>query len=202
MISFIRGELTNVEANGIVIDHQGLGFFVMTPTTVLEHLPPLQSQVQVYTYLYIKEGVMDLYGFATRQERNLFQTLIGINGIGPKAAIAILSTLSVEQLQYTVLSDDVKTITKTPGIGTKGAQRLIIELKDKLQLEEELEATFGGEELKDSSHLTKNNVAMALVSLGYSNAEALRAISKVKNADELIEETLLKEALKKIMTPL
>ena len=185
MISFIRGELTNVEANGIVIDHQGLGFFVMTPTTVLEHLPPLQSQVQVYTYLYIKEGVMDLYGFATRQERNLFQTLIGINGIG-----------------YAVLSDDVKTITKTPGIGTKGAQRLIIELKDKLQLEEELEATFGGEESKDSSHLTKNNVAMALVSLGYSNAEALRAISKVKNADELTEETLLKEALKKIMTPL
>ena len=96
----------------------------------------------------------------------------------------------------------MKTITKTPGIGTKGAQRLIIELKDKLQLEEELEATFGGEESKDSSHLTKNNVAMALVSLGYSNAEALRAISKVKNADELTEETLLKEALKKIMTPL
>lgn len=201
MISYVKGSLESIYEDGIVVDNQGIGYDIKTPTIVLNSMPALGSQIKIYTYLYVREDALSLFGFLTREDLRTFQLLIGINGIGPKAGLSILSTLTVEQLRYAVLSEDVKAISKTPGIGAKGAQRLIIELKDKLKLSDALTPFM------DSTDLTgantgdiRSETALALVSLGYSNSDALRAIQAVDQMDGMDTETLLKAALKKIMT--
>lgn len=201
MIAFVKGIVESVYEGGVIVDHCGIGFDIKAPGSTLD-LVGVGNEVKLYTHLYVREDVMDLYGFISKEDLHVFQLLIGISGIGPKAALAILSTLTVEQLRYAVLSDDVKGISKTPGIGPKGAKRLIIELKDKLKLED----AFSGFDLSqdgtfetDSSN-TIHEAALALVSLGYSNSDAMRAVRAVPDWDTLDTEQLLKEALKKIMT--
>ena len=198
MISYIKGTLEDTIDDGIIIENNGIGYDIKTTGRLLMGLPKRGSQMKIYTYLYVREDALSLFGFADKEELQTFQLLIGINGIGPKAALAILSTLSVNELRFAVLSQDVKTISKAPGIGKKSAERLIIELKDKMKLEDALkweEEPMEEEKTEDS----KTEATLALVSLGYSNAEALRAISSIEGSEAMDTESLLKLALKKLM---
>ena len=198
MISYIKGTLEDTMEDGIIIENNGIGYDIKTTSRLLMGLPKRGSQMKIYTYLYVREDALSLFGFADKEELQTFQLLIGINGIGPKAALAILSTLSVNELRFAVLSQDVKTISRAPGIGKKSAERLIIELKDKMKLEDALkweEEPMEEEKTEDS----KTEATLALVSLGYSNAEALRAISSIEGSEAMDTESLLKLALKKLM---
>lgn len=201
MISYVKGILEDMTEESVILENNGIGYEIKVTGRMLMKLPKRGSQMKIYTYLYVREDAIGLFGFATREELQTFQLLIAISGIGPKAGLAILSTLSVEELRFAVLSQDVKTISKTPGIGKKSAERLIIELKDKMKLEdalrwEEEPIEQGEEATKENSH---TEVTLALVSLGYSNSDALRAIQAVEGSNAMDTETLLKHALKKLM---
>ena len=122
MISYIKGELVELTENAIVLDHDGMGFLIMMPASILSKLPAIGSELKVHTYLYVKEDALDLYGFLTKDDLKVFRLLITVSGIGPKGALAILSTMSPDDLRFAVLAGDSKTISKAPGIGSKTAQ--------------------------------------------------------------------------------
>ncbi len=199
MISYIKGELVEVTDNSIVLDHHGMGFSIMMPGSILDKLPPVGSELKVHTYLYVKEDILDLYGFLTRDDLKIFKLLITVNGIGPKGALGILSALSPDDLRFAVLAGDSKTISKAPGIGSKTAQKLIIELKDKLKIEDVLDGSGDGYvSQSDMSDTASAEAVMALTSLGYSAADATRAVRMVENVQSMDSETILKAALKKL----
>ena len=198
MISYVKGTLTAVFLDGIIIENQGIGYDIKTPV-MPDRLPKMGSQCMIYTHMYVREDAIGLYGFLTKEELDTFKLLIGVSGIGPKVALAVLSTLSVRQLKLAVLSDDTKTICKTPGIGPKGAKRLIIELKDKLEMDELEEEPMREELFQEGAEDVISLTAQALVSLGYSNSEAYRSIQAVEGRDEMDTETLLQAALKNMI---
>lgn len=197
MISYIKGILAAVFLDGIILENQGIGYDIKTPV-IQDRLPKVGSSCMMYTYMHVREDAIGLYGFLTREELDTFKLLISITGIGPKVALSVLSTLSVRELKFAVLSDDTKTIAKTPGIGPKGAKRMIIELKDKLEFDELEEEPIQGAIFEDTAEDVISMTAQALVSLGYSNSEAYRSIQAVEGKEEMDTETLLKAALKKI----
>ena len=202
MISYIRGELVALEEDKVIVDVGGVGYGIFMSGQAMGQLPPVGSKVKIHTYLNVKEDVMQLYGFLNRDALSVFKLLIGVNGVGPKGALGILSGISADELRFAVLSDDVKTISKAPGIGKKTAQKMILELKDKLKLEDAFEmklahqqeeAAEGASDLRDS----RQEAVEALVALGYSSADALRAVRKVPAdvpADDV--EAILRAALK------
>lgn len=199
MISYIKGELVEVTDNSIVLDHHGMGFSIMMPGSILDKLPLVGSELKVHTYLYVKEDILDLYGFLTRDDLKIFKLLITVNGIGPKGALGILSALSPDDLRFAVLAGDSKTISKAPGIGSKTAQKLIIELKDKLKIEDVLDGSGDGYvSQSDMSDTASAEAIMALTSLGYSAADATRAVRMVENVQSMDSEAILKAALKKL----
>lgn len=202
MLAYLKGTLAAVTEDGIIIENNGIGYDIKTPDLSGE-LPPVGSSYTVYTYLYVREDMICLYGFPSKNQLKTFRLLLTVSGIGPKAAMGILSTLSVDELNYAILSDDSKTISKAPGIGPKGAKKLILELKDKLDLEEAFDGFLGDtNEMEDMipADDVKSLTAQALVSLGYSNSEALRAIRAVDGAETMDAETLLSESLRKMLT--
>ena len=204
MISYIKGELVEIFDDLIVVENNNIGYNIRVPMCVIDGMPATGNKVKVYTYMYVREDAINLFGFLSRDEVDVFKMLINVSGIGPKGALAILSTMSVDQLRFAVLADDVKVIKSVPGVGAKTAQRLIIELKDKLNLEETFEKALNNSEKKNKANnnvmLARNDAVEALVALGYSNSEALRAVKLVDNAEEKDSDMILKEALKKIAT--
>lgn len=203
MISYIKGELVEMFDDLIVVENNNVGYNIRVPKCVVEEMPATGNTVKVYTYMYVREDAINLFGFLSRDEVEVFKMLINVSGIGPKGALAILSTMSVDQLRFAVLADDVKVIKSVPGVGAKTAQRLIIELKDKLNLEETFEKALNNSKKKKANNnviLARNDAVEALVALGYSNSEALRAVKLVDNAEEKDADMILKEALKKIAT--
>ena len=200
MISYIKGELVELTENAIVLDHDGMGFLIMMPASILAKLPAVGSELKVHTYLYVKEDALDLYGFLTKDDLKVFRLLITVSGIGPKGALAILSTMSPDDLRFAVLAGDSKTISKAPGIGSKTAQKLIIELKDKLKIEDVLDggADGGYEPQSDMGDTAAAEAVMALTALGYSSADATRAVRQVEGGADMDSEALLKAALKKL----
>lgn len=198
MISYIKGELVEVTEDSVVLDHGGMGFSIMMPGSILAKLPAIGSELKVHTYLYVKEDVLGLYGFLTKDDLKVFKLLITVSGIGPKGALAILSTMSPDDLRFAVLAGDAKTISKTPGIGSKTAQKLIIELKDKLKIEDVLDGAGGYEAQSDMADTAAAEAVMALTALGYSAADATRAVKLVDSTGDMDSETLLKAALKKL----
>ena len=198
MYSYIRGELAEINSDHIVLDVNGIGYQIYIPTNSLNYLPSIGEMVKIHTYLYIREDAMMLYGFLTRDDLDMFKMLITVSGIGPKGGLGILSTLSTDDLRFAVLSDDAKAIAKAPGVGAKTAQRLILELKDKLSLEDAFEQKFEKTGGPAESHAsgTKNEAVQALVALGYSSSEALRALNGIEITEETDVEEILKMALK------
>ena len=202
MISYIKGELTEVFEDTVVVETNGIGYNIRVPGSVLDRLPSVGSSVRIYTYLYVKEDAMNLFGFLSRDDLSVFKLLLNVSGIGPKGALAILSTIGPDDLRFAVLSEDVKTISSAPGIGAKTAKRLIIELKDKLKLAEVFETALANKEKALSENdvlLAKNEAVEALVALGYASAQAMKAVQQVENAEEKDSEQILKEALKKLI---
>ncbi len=202
MISYIKGELTEVFEDTVVVETNGIGYNIRVPSSVLDRLPSVGSSVRIYTYLYVKEDAMNLFGFLSRDDLSVFKLLLNVSGIGPKGALAILSTIGPDDLRFAVLSEDVKTISSAPGIGAKTAKRLIIELKDKLKLAEVFETALANKEKASSENdvlLAKNEAVEALVALGYASAQAMKAVQQVENAEEKDSEQILKEALKKLI---
>lgn len=202
MLAYIKGILAAVTEDGIVIENNGIGYDIKTPD-LSGQLPAVGSSCTIYTYLYVREDMIGLYGFSSKSQLRTFKLLIGVSGIGPKVAMGILSSMTVDQLNFAILSDDSKTIAKAPGIGPKGAKKLILELKDKLDLSEAFESVEDSEDQQQPA-LSKDDAAgltaQGLVSLGYSSSEALRAIRAVEGAQDMDAETLLSEALKKLLT--
>lgn len=202
MISYIRGELCDIEEQKAIVDVNGVGYGIYMPQQALSLLPPMGQQVKIHTYLNIREDAMQLFGFLTKEDLNVFRLLIGVNGIGPKAGLNILSCLSPDELRFAVLYGDAKAISATPGIGKKTAEKLILELKDKLNIEDMLEhAAHGGdsEDLASGTDTASNTMqaeaVQALTALGYGSAESLRAVKKSSPECSSVED-ILKEALK------
>lgn len=201
MISYIRGELIAIEEEKVIIDVNGVGFGVFMPSQSMNALPAIGEEVKLHTYMNVREDVMQLFGFLTRDNLNVFKLVIGVSGIGPKGGLSILSHLSPDDLRFAVMSHDVKTISGAPGIGKKTAEKLIIELKDKLSIEDVLERNTKDEicNVAAASNQIQAEAAQALVALGYGNAEALKAVKKVEIQEDTTVEAVLKLALKYIM---
>ena len=203
MIAFIQGELCDAGQDTIVVACHGIGYEIQIPVSVAQVLPDPGNVVKIYTYTYVREDALGLFGFLTQDDLKIFKLLITVNGVGPKAALAILSAMTADELRFAILAEDAKAIAKAPGIGPKTAKRMIIELKDKLNLESMIEG-HGDAEMSpsgpgDAAANVRDEVIMALTALGYGNTEAVRAVRAVSGADEMDSETLLKQALKKIM---
>ena len=201
MYSYIKGELSEIVAeNHIVVENGGIGYNIYIPGQVLSLLPGVGEEVKIYTYLCVREDAFILYGFLTRDDLNVFKLLIGVSGIGPKGGQAILSVLSPDDLRFAVMADDVKAISSAPGIGKKTAQKLIVELKDKLSIEDALEHAITEDGALKSQMSTggeiQSEAVQALVALGYGNTEALKAVKQVEITPDMQVEELLKRALK------
>lgn len=201
MYSYIRGILTDQDEETIVVEAAGVGYNIYTTGQTFQALPPIGSEVKIYTYLQVREDAMTLFGFLTKDDLKVFKLLLGVNGIGPKGAIGILSVMTTDDLRFAVLADDAKAIAKAPGVGNKTAQRLILELKDKLSLEEAFEQKLAHTAQSEEAHTTsgmQNEAVQALVALGYSSSEALKAVGAVELTEQMDTEALLKAALKKM----
>lgn len=198
MFSYIKGELTEINIDHIVIDVNGIGYQIFIPTNTLNYLPSIGESVKIHTYLYIREDAMILYGFLTKDDLEMFKLLITVSGIGPKGGLGILSTLSSDDLRFAVLSGDSKAISKAPGIGAKTAQRVILDLKDKISLEEAFEQKLENNKniSQSENNSVKNDAVLALTSLGYSSTESLKAVSKVEITEDMDVEAVLKASLK------
>ncbi len=200
MISYIRGTLAEKNEDSAVVEAHGVGYQIFVPVPVLSELPPLGESVKIYTYFSVREDGMSLFGFLSRQDLAMFKQLIGVNGIGPKSALGILSALRPDVLRMAVASGDAKTISRAPGVGPKTAQRIILDLKDKIRPEDVLaggleESLAVPEEISGVGQAGKEAVE-ALTALGYSAAEAAGAVKKVKITEEMTAEDVLKEALR------
>lgn len=202
MISYIKGELTEVFEDTIVLEANGIGYNIRVPASIFSCIPSIGEEIKVYTYLYVREDAMNLFGFLSRDDLKVFKLLLNVNGIGPKGALGILSTITPDDLRFAVLSDDVKLISSAPGIGAKTAQKLIIELKDKLKLDEVFEQALSKNQDKTSdtnrAMMARNEAIEALVALGYGNSEAMKAVKMIDNIEEMDSEAILKAALKKL----
>ncbi len=198
MISYIKGTVKYLSNEEIIIERDGIGFGILTSQNVINKLR-IEDNVTLFTHMHVREDDISLFGFLSQDEKTIFRQLISISGIGPKGALAILSTLSIDELRIAVLSEDYKAIAKANGIGTKTAQRVVIDLKDKLKLEDILPDAEASVQEESIGNDNMAEAALALTSLGYSNLEALRALKKVKNNENMSVEELLKAALKFMM---
>ena len=202
MISYIKGTLERRAESYIIIETGGIGYQVFVSPATLAKLPQIGTEAKVFTYFSVKEDGMSLYGFASVEEQEMFHKLLTVSGVGPKGALGFLSMLKPSEIIMAILSDDVKTLSKAPGVGRKTAQRVILELKDKFKTEEAL--SMGGEELQGIVEVTIDGDAKfeaidAMTALGYSRSEAAKAVNAVA-AEGMSTEDILKAALKKMIT--
>lgn len=199
MIGRLRGIIIEKQPPKVLIDVGGVGYNVFMPMTCFYELPNNGQEVIVLTHLIVREDAQLLYGFNHEQERELFRELIKVNGVGPKLALAILSGMSAQQFIVAVEQGEIKTLIKLPGVGTKTAERLIVEMKDRVKrFGEELSDSMTIVEtgnIKKSSNQIESEAVSALIALGYKPQEASRIISKVIKP-EMDCETLIREALK------
>ncbi len=202
MIAFIKGELADTGDGTVVIDTGNIGWEINVPSSVIGSLPPVGSTVKLHTWFQVWEDGMALYGFLTRDDLEVFKMLIKVNGVGPKAAVSVLSVLTPDEFRFAVLADDEKTICRAPGLGSKTARKIILELKDKLDLETAFEKKLENDHGSDTSAAStvsfdaKGEVVQALAALGYSSANAFRMVNAVEGASDMDTETLLRAALR------
>ena len=198
VISYVKGALAEKSGDRIVVEAGPVGLGIYVPLSVLEVLPPLGEEVKIYTYLQVREDDLSLYGFLNRQDLDMFRRLIGVNGIGPKGALGILSALSPDDLRLAILTGDAKAISKAPGVGAKTAQRIILDLKDKVSAEEMLASVADTEERTSVPLMQEagREAATALVALGYANLEASKAVKNVQITEDMDAEAVLRASLK------
>lgn len=197
MISYIKGTLAQRAEGFIILETGGIGYQILVSAATLAKLPQTGEPVQVFTYFSVKEDGVALYGFATAQEQEMFHQLLRVSGVGPKGALGFLAQLSPAEIVMAILSEDVKTLSKAPGVGKKTAQRVILELKDTYKMADILPESVA--EQTETAADAKWEAMDALLALGYSRSEAARAVNQAAQPDMTTEE-ILKAALKKMMT--
>lgn len=203
MISFICGQVADTTENSVIIETGGIGYEIFMTGTAIEQAFRMEGTVKVHTYFHVREDAMQLYGFWNKDDLQMFRLLLGVNGIGPKVALGIMAVLTSDELRFAVLSDDIKTLSKAPGLGRKTAQKLVLELKDKLKLEDAFEKKLAHEQeaailTGEDFHDGRQEAVEALAALGYSSSEALKAVRKVTDVDSGDVEAILKAALKQL----
>lgn len=204
MIRYIKGTLEMIEEDAVILDNHGIGYRILVSPAMLDSLPDMGSEMRIYTYLNVREDAMQLFGFGSMDELEIFKMLITVSGIGPKAGLSILGTLSADDIRFAVLADDAAAIAKAPGVGAKTAKKVIVELKDKIAAKETVDAvlekavtgTVDKERKQQGVSKSSAEAVEALAALGYSAAEALKAVKQIENAEALTTEELLKQALK------
>lgn len=199
MFAYLKGKVCDVTEDNLVLENGGIGFNIKIPASLPSMLPGIGREVKIYTHTCVREDAFCLYGFLTRDDLEMFRLLITVNGIGPKGGLAVLSVLSADEVRMAVLTQDAKTLSRAPGIGTRTAQRILLDLKDKVSLEDSLmprEETVQAQ--PDGARTARTEAVEALTALGYSSSEALRAVRSVENADSMDVEELLKAALKNL----
>ena len=214
MIAYIKGELAATDVDTVVVEAGGLGYEIYVPASVYEGLPAVGAQVRLHTYLHVREGGIQLFGFLDRDSLEVFKLLITVSGIGPNGALGVLSVISPNELRFAILADDAKTISRAPGIGAKTARKLILELKDKLHPEDVFGRQLGSTESSaaaganiaseeagaaDAMNRIRREAVAALEALGYSATESLQAVRRVELQEDMDTEELLKRALKEML---
>ena len=192
MIAWLQGVLLEKQAPHITLNVNGIGYELEAPLSAFYELPAIGETASLHVHMVVREDAQLLYAFATQQQRDVFRSLIKVNGVGPKVALAVLSTLSLQELMQCMAEDDFNLLCKVPGIGKKTAQRLIVELKDRL------EKSFGDvvetTSSTPSTNTDRQDAVAALESLGYKNNDATRVVRGL--SAELSSEGLIREALK------
>jgi len=196
MYDYIKGIYMGMHKEYVVVENSGIGYKISVSGSTISELPKKEEEVLLYIEQMVREDFIGLYGFFSKEEREMFNLLLTINGVGAKAALSLLSISSVHNLKYAILIGDEKTLTRAPGVGKKIAQRIILELKDKLKGQE-----IGGIIANNAEDISKDNniseALQALLALGYTEREANKALEKVNKAETI--ENIIKEALKYLM---
>ena len=194
MFAYIKGTLEIKGNDYVVIDVNGVGYKIFAPLSTIERLGEIRSTVKVHTHYYVREDNISLYGFYSLEELRMFELLIGVSGVGAKSANAILANITPSRFALAVITNDIKELTKLPGIGAKSAQRIILELKDKLKSEEAIAESDFELQIASSKDSNSSEAVAALQVLGYPVKEATKAVSSV-NAEGLSVEDIIKKAL-------
>lgn len=200
MYEYIKGKYIGINKDYIIVENNGIGYKIFTSGATMSAMPKAGEEVQLYLEQIVREDFIGLYGFETKEELEMFKLLLGINGVGAKAALSLLSISRINNLKYAIITGDDKQLCKAPGIGKKTAGRIILELKDKLSKEDMIIDSEGLEEISgnNGNYAIKMNEALgALLALGYSEKEAELALKKA-NKEESVEN-IIKECLKNLM---
>jgi Holliday junction DNA helicase, RuvA subunit len=196
MYEYIKGTYAGMNKDYIVVENNDIGYKIHTSGSTLAQIPKVDEEIKLYLQQIVREDFIGLYGFLTTEELNMFKLLLTINGVGAKAALSLLSISNVNNLKYAILSSDEKTITRAPGIGKKMAQRIILELKDKIK-PDELVAVGGEKMLAEESTENLSEALEALIALGYTEKEAQKVLDSVNKNDSL--ENIIKNSLRLLM---
>ena len=195
MIAYVKGSLSEIASDSIIVDVNGIGYEILAGDYLIKQMPDIGTDVKIITYMDVKEDSQRLYGFMSKQEKELFTQLLSVSGIGPKGAMAILNELGPDNLIRAIMAGDSKSISKANGVGSKTAQKVVIELRDKLKLEGtmfDLDEDYS--DPADDSAMSE--ATQGLCALGYSNVQALKAVKKVEGADKLTAQQIILQALK------
>ena len=198
MYAYIKGTVEYISDEYVVMDNHGIGYRIFVPGNALTSLRTGEEQT-LYTHFAVREDALQLYGFLSQDDLDLFRKLLGVSGVGPKGALGILSVMNADDLRFAILSDDAAAISRAPGIGKKTAQKVILELKDKLDLLDAFEKKAANTELAAAGEAgsAQADAVMALTALGYGNTEAMKAVRKAASENDAADaETLIKMALK------
>ncbi|WP_291573588.1 Holliday junction branch migration protein RuvA [Clostridium sp. UBA4548] len=196
MYEYIKGTFIGLAKDYIVVENMGIGYKVFTSGSTISSLPSVGADITLYLQQVVREDFIGLYGFLTKDEIGMFNLLLTINGVGAKATLSLMSICNVTNLQYAILSGDEKTLTKAPGIGKKTAQRIILELKDKIKLEDTVSKNTSISAV-ESNEERISEVFGALIALGYSEKEAEKALSNVDKSKSI--EDMIKGCLQVLM---
>ena len=200
MYAYIKGEIADISEDNLVLECNNIGYNIRIPLSVAQRLPGIGAVVKIYTYTSVREDAFNLFGFLSKDDLEIYKKLIAVNGIGPKGALSILSAMSADDLRMAIVSGDAKAIAKAPGVGNKSAERIILELKDKigLRLSFEEDTDFAKNSDASGNSAAKNEAIEALVSLGYTPTEALKAVKQLELTEDMDSGAILKQALKVI----
>jgi len=199
MYAYFKGKIAAKEAETVVMEVNGIGYNIRVSAGTAALLPAVGEEAKLYTYTAVREDAIWLYGFLTKDDLDIFRLLISVNGIGPKGGQSILSVMSPDELRFAIFSGDVKMIAKAPGIGAKTAQRIILDMRDKISLEDTLHIEEDKRTETAAVSDSMREAVEALTALGYSATEAARAVKAVEGADEMKVEDILKASLKHLI---
>ena len=199
MYAYIKGEIVDITEDMLVLECNNIGYNIRVPSSVIQRLPAIGSTVKIYTYTSVREDAFQLFGFLSKDDLDIYKKLITVNSIGPKGALGLLSAMSTDDLRFAIISGDAKAIAKAPGIGKKSAERIILDLRDKIGLQTEAQETNLSISEMSENTASKNEAIEAMVSLGYSPAEAVKAVRQITITDGMDAGEILKLALKAVM---